>query len=196
MTVIVIPKGKVSDWILLLLPADLKTAIRKFSKMYVILRDPVFACAELYLVQYMDSVKTEDGDQEDEEDSDDDDNDDDSQEEVSASPGDADVDVAGKLDSEVTVGGVLEEPVEASARSPPPSRSGSPTSDGLNPELHPARPADTMKGKIASDLTKENARQHRKYHSKRSAQRTGGRSKGSKAKMDQRVKVDGGGFWD
>lgn len=192
MTVIVIPKGKVSDWILLLLPADLKTAIRKFSKMYVILRDPVFACAELYLVQYMDSVKTEDGDQEDEEDSDDDDNDDDSQEEVSASPGDADIDVTGKLDSEVIVGGVLEELVEASARSPPPSRSGSPTSDGL----HPARPADTMKGKIASDLTKENARQHRKYHSKRSAQRTGGRSKGSKAKMDQRVKVDGGGFWD
>ncbi|KAL6310013.1 RIO1 family-domain-containing protein [Sparassis latifolia] len=50
--------------------------------------------------------------------------------------------------------------------------------------------------KVQSELTKRRAREHRKYHSKKSAQRMGGRSKGSKAKQDGKIKVDTGGFWE
>jgi len=52
-----------------------------------------------------------------------------------------------------------------------------------------------IKDIVSSDLTKQRARQQQKYHSKRGAQRIG-RPKGSKAKQDNRVKVDKSGFWE
>lgn len=55
--------------------------------------------------------------------------------------------------------------------------------------LHP-----DVKDRVASDLTKQRARQAR-YHSKRGTRKIG-RPKGSKAKQDTRVKVDNSGFWD
>lgn len=55
---------------------------------------------------------------------------------------------------------------------------------------------DTVRERAATEAAKLRAKQHRKYHSKRGAQRIGGRQKGSKAKMDTRVKPDKGGFWD
>lgn len=53
-----------------------------------------------------------------------------------------------------------------------------------------------MKEKVASEVSKRSAKQHMKYHSKRGAQKVGGRQKGSKAKQDTRVKLDRGGVWD
>jgi RIO kinase 2 len=52
-----------------------------------------------------------------------------------------------------------------------------------------------IRGKAAIDAYKERAREKRKYHSRRGAERIG-RAKGSKAKQDNRVKVDKSGLWD
>lgn len=54
---------------------------------------------------------------------------------------------------------------------------------------------DLMTDRAATQASKAHARQQRKYHSKRGAQRIG-RPKGSKAKQDTRVKLDRGGMWD
>ncbi|KAF8843978.1 hypothetical protein BDN67DRAFT_895982 [Paxillus ammoniavirescens] len=51
-----------------------------------------------------------------------------------------------------------------------------------------------VRERVATDLAKH-ARQQKKYHTKRGAQRVG-RPQGSKAKQDQRVKLDRGGIWD
>ena len=53
-----------------------------------------------------------------------------------------------------------------------------------------------LRERAATQASKQRARQQRKYHSKRGAQRAGGRHKGSKAKADTRVKLDRGGIWD
>lgn len=58
-----------------------------------------------------------------------------------------------------------------------------------------ARQGD-IKERAAAEASKQRAQQQRKYHSKRGAQKVGGRHKGSKAKQDTRVKPDRGGFWD
>ncbi|KAI0375362.1 RIO1-domain-containing protein [Pilatotrama ljubarskyi] len=50
--------------------------------------------------------------------------------------------------------------------------------------------------KVQSEVSKQRARQQRKYHSKKGAQRMGGRPRGSKRKQDTKIKVDSGGFWD
>ncbi|CDO76638.1 hypothetical protein BN946_scf184868.g52 [Trametes cinnabarina] len=50
--------------------------------------------------------------------------------------------------------------------------------------------------KVQSEVSKQRARQQRKYHSKKGAQRTGGRQRGNKWKQDPKVKVDSGGFWE
>ncbi|KAH9937126.1 Rio2, N-terminal-domain-containing protein [Fomitopsis serialis] len=55
--------------------------------------------------------------------------------------------------------------------------------------------AADFKEKVHSEVSKRRAREVRRYHSKKGAQRIG-RPKGSKAKQDVRVKMDGGGFWD
>lgn len=59
-----------------------------------------------------------------------------------------------------------------------------------------ARQDRELKERAAAEASKLRARQQRKYHSKRGAQKVGGRHKGSKAKQDTRVKPDRGGFWD
>ena len=56
----------------------------------------------------------------------------------------------------------------------------------------------TVKGirdKAASEGYQRRAREKQKYHSRRGAERIG-RAKGSKAKQDNRVKLDKGGLWD
>lgn len=78
------------------------------------------------------------------------------------------------------------------SRSPPRSRSPSPDTLAKMTtamSLH----GSGMREKVATDLAKR-ARQQRKYHTKRGAQRAG-RPHGSKAKQDQRVKMDKDGFW-
>jgi len=52
-----------------------------------------------------------------------------------------------------------------------------------------------IKDIVSSDLTKERARQQRKYHSKKRASHAG-RPQGSKAKLDTRIKMDRGGISD
>ncbi|EGO00923.1 hypothetical protein SERLA73DRAFT_134044 [Serpula lacrymans var. lacrymans S7.3] len=52
-----------------------------------------------------------------------------------------------------------------------------------------------MRDRVSTDLAKQRARQQKKYHSKRGAQKAG-RAKGSKAKQDTRIKQDKGGFWE
>jgi RIO kinase 2 len=77
------------------------------------------------------------------------------------------------------------------SRSPPQSRSVSPaTLEKMMDALDLAE----IKNKVTSDLSKNMARQQRKYHSKR-AVRKAGRPQGSKAKQDTRVKVDHHGVW-
>ena len=52
-----------------------------------------------------------------------------------------------------------------------------------------------IKEKTATEAYKQRAREKQKYHSRRGAERVG-RAKGSKAKQDNRVKLDKGGLWD
>ena len=51
---------------------------------------------------------------------------------------------------------------------------------------------DAVRDTVVHDVNKFQARQHRKYHSKKSSR--AGRPHGSKSKQDKRVKMDG--FWD
>lgn len=52
-----------------------------------------------------------------------------------------------------------------------------------------------IKDKAAIEAYKQRAREKQKHHSRRGAERIG-RAKGSKAKQDNRVKLDKGGLWD
>ncbi|KAG9314420.1 hypothetical protein JVU11DRAFT_5217 [Chiua virens] len=82
-------------------------------------------------------------------------------------------------------------PYSRLSRSPPRSRSPSPeTLAKMTAALH----ALDVRERVSTDLAKRQ-RQQKKYHSKRGAQRAG-RPQGSKAKQDQRVKLDRGGTWD
>lgn len=82
------------------------------------------------------------------------------------------------------------------SRSPPQSRNTSPDSlakmtESLSIASHHQ---SGIKEIVSSDLSRQRARQKQKYHSKRGAQRAG-RPKGSKAKQDNRVKMDNSGVW-
>ena len=77
------------------------------------------------------------------------------------------------------------------SRSPPQSRSVSPAT---LEKMMDALDLNEIKHKVTSDLSKNMAREQRKYHSKR-AVRKAGRPQGSKAKQDTRVKVDHHGVW-
>jgi len=78
------------------------------------------------------------------------------------------------------------------SRSPPRSRAGSP----ISLEKAVASLAlDSVKERVSAEVTKTRAQQLRKFHSKRNTRRAG-RSQGSKAKQDTRVKVDKSGFWE
>lgn len=78
------------------------------------------------------------------------------------------------------------------SRSPPRSRSPSPDTLAKMTAALSLRAAD-VRERVAADLAKRQ-RQQKKYHTKRGAQRVG-RPQGSKAKLDQRVKLDRGGIW-
>lgn len=87
------------------------------------------------------------------------------------------------------------------SRSPPASRHASRSPSPSLPSDLVERAAalslhETDKERVANEVAKQRARQQRKYHSKRGAQRIGGRQKGSKAKMDTRVKRDKSGVWE
>jgi len=88
---------------------------------------------------------------------------------------------------------------ESPSQGPPRSASCSPTSQ-LGSKLENTLSVNgsrekEIRGKAAIDAYKERAREKRKYHSRRGAERIG-RAKGSKAKQDNRVKVDKSGLWD
>lgn len=53
---------------------------------------------------------------------------------------------------------------------------------------------DTLKERAAADVGRQQVRQS-KFHSKRSARKIG-RPKGSKAKQDNRIRLEKGGFWE
>jgi len=60
----------------------------------------------------------------------------------------------------------------------------------------PTRVEKDVKATVSSELTRQRARQDRRYHSKKSVGKAG-RAKGSKMKSDTRVKITGGGDgWD
>ena len=84
------------------------------------------------------------------------------------------------------------------SRSPPASRhtSRSPSALAARTAALSLSNQPDIKERVASEVSKQRAQQQRKYHSKRGAQKVGGRQKGSKAKMDTRVKPDRSGFWD
>ncbi|KAF8216153.1 RIO1 family-domain-containing protein [Mycena galopus ATCC 62051] len=77
------------------------------------------------------------------------------------------------------------------SRSPPRSRAGSPSVEKSVASLT----LDSVKERVAAEVTKTRAQQKRKFHSKRNTRRAG-RSQGSKAKQDSRVKLDNSGVWE
>ncbi|KAF8735490.1 hypothetical protein AX14_001984 [Amanita brunnescens Koide BX004] len=87
--------------------------------------------------------------------------------------------------------GSISPPRSDLSRSPPQSRSVSPAT---LEKMMDALDLNEIKNKVTSDLSKNMAKQQRKYHSKR-AVRKAGRPQGSKAKQDTRVKVDHYGVW-
>ena len=90
------------------------------------------------------------------------------------------------------------------SRSPPasrhssqsPVRSRSPSLAEATAALSLVQNERDVRDRVAAEVSKRNAHQQKKYHSKRGAQRMGGRQKGSKAKMDTRYKPERGGLWD
>jgi len=88
---------------------------------------------------------------------------------------------------------VVSRPSSRLSRSPPKSRSPSPSSLAKMTASLSLGSVPTVHGKVKSDLAKK-ARQQKKYHSKRSVQRAG-RPQGSKAKQDSRVKLDKSEIW-
>ncbi|PFH54538.1 hypothetical protein AMATHDRAFT_37877 [Amanita thiersii Skay4041] len=73
------------------------------------------------------------------------------------------------------------------SRSPPQSRSISPTTLATMTQ-------NDIKTKVVSDLSKMRIKEQRKYHTKRGV-RKAGRPQGSKAKQDTRIKLDRHGVW-
>lgn len=53
-----------------------------------------------------------------------------------------------------------------------------------------------MRERAVAEVAREHSRQQKKYHTKKGAQRLGGRQKGNKGRMDTRVKLDRGGMWE
>ena len=126
--------------------------------------------------------------EEEEEEEEEDSEEDDEEEEAKAKAGTPGVTPPSETNNVTTQSIITEEKVPASlSRTPSPS----PSLTEMTTTLH----LSDIKGIVSSDLTKERARQQRKYHSKRGV-RHAGRPHGSKAKLDTRVKLDRGGMWD
>jgi|SRR5712671_1855238 len=85
-------------------------------------------------------------------------------------------------------------PPRRSASCSPTSQLGNQLENTLSVNSNASREKE-IRGKAAVDAYKERAREKRKYHSRRGAERIG-RAKGSKAKQDNRVKLDKSGLWD
>jgi RIO kinase 2 len=88
---------------------------------------------------------------------------------------------------------------ESPSRGPPRSASASPASQ-LASKVENSLSVDSSKDKVirnkaAIDAYKERTREKRKHHSRRGAERIG-RAKGSKAKQDNRIRLDKSGLWD
>jgi RIO kinase 2 len=174
----------------------LRTAIKRPWKMYALgLMISRVVCSWLFF-QYIESVKddpsSEEGEEEEEEEEEKSD-----EETESYSPANAEASTkpcAVDDESQQPESYAIDRRGDSPAGSPPNSRPASPESTDSQVSTRSA--SEGIREKVASDVTKNKARQHRKYHSKKGAQRTGGRNKGSKAKMDTRVKIDDGGFWD
>ena len=89
-----------------------------------------------------------------------------------------------------------DKPTEARSRERPSSVSPSPV-EQLASKVESALSVKgkEMRDKAATEVHKRRAREKQKHHSRRGAERIG-RAKGSKAKQDNRVKLDKGGLWD
>jgi hypothetical protein len=85
---------------------------------------------------------------------------------------------------------------QANAQPSPPPASPLPSDDGDSDKEDGtyANETDAVKIKVANEVGKARARQHKKYHSKKGAGQIG-RAKGSKAKHSDAVKVDSGGWF-
>ena len=85
---------------------------------------------------------------------------------------------------------------EASRASQSKERSGSESPvEKLGSKVESTLSVKEIRDKAVSEAYKQRAREKQKYHSRRGAERIG-RAKGSKAKQDNRVKLDKGGLWD
>ncbi|KAJ7631013.1 RIO1 family-domain-containing protein [Roridomyces roridus] len=140
------------------------------------------------LEEYMEAVKSDGSDSEEEE-SEEESSDEEDQDEEAAP-------VDEENDDEEAVPAKEDEDDETSSqrplsRSPPRSRAGSISLEASAASLT----LNSVKEIVSADLSKSRLQQKRKYHSKRGAQRAG-RSQGSKAKQDTRVKLDSSGVWD
>lgn len=81
--------------------------------------------------------------------------------------------------------------------SPSPSLADRATAMSLNASQIPSPSvARDISDKVQAEVAKRYARQQRKYHFKKGAQSKGGRPRGSKRKLDTKLKVGGGGFWE
>jgi RIO kinase 2 len=135
---------------------------------------------DVHGIQYMEEVRNEEEILDEEEEEEDDDS---SEYEEEASQDISTVTPREEDEEEEQGARFVEEKVHPLSRTPSPSLT--------RTALH----SDGIKDIVSSDLTKDRARQQRKYHSKRSA-RQAGRPRGSKAKLDTRVKLESGGMWD
>ncbi|KAI0734552.1 RIO1-domain-containing protein [Fomitopsis betulina] len=166
------------------------------------------------LEEYMNAVPTQESDGSDEEEGSDEDEEDDTEE----------GDIKDPADNEPENNDPLHKPVDEDDAPPTPARS-HPASQDSNPSRSRSASSSSLpdrvaalslspsehthshtkhhdggtdaefKDKVHSEVARQRVREVRKYHSKKGAQRIG-RPKGSKAKQDTRVTVDGGGFWD
>lgn len=149
---------------------------------------------DLTFIQYMEAVKS-DGSEGSEEESEDESSEESDEDEEA----DSDLETTEKAEAPAIFGEPPEqadEPSDSSvrslSRSPPRSRAGSPIS--LEKSVASLALND-IKEIVSADLSKSRSQQQRKYHSKRGTRRAG-RSQGSKAKQDNRVKLDTSGVWD
>ncbi|KAL4242116.1 protein kinase superfamily protein [Abortiporus biennis] len=162
------------------------------------------------LEEYMEAVgesraESDEEEEDEEEESEEEEEGEENSEDPEAETGPRTVDDLGEGTSETETDPALS-PVSTSrpiSRSPPASRhesrSSSPTSlidATASLSIVERENENNFKDRVASEVSKQYSKQQRKYHSKRGAQRIGGRQKGSKAKMDTRVKLDRGGIWD
>ena len=102
----------------------------------------------------------------------------------------------GEIDGQDGSPSGADSPRSAGSRSPSPSTSLANRAGAMS--VRSQRPTASgskdISERVQTEVAKQRARQQRKYHSKKGAQRTGGRPKGSKRKQDTRVKMDSG--WD